>query len=151
MYNIKKLKDDIDVIEKSLHRNQKRFEIAKINSDRQIAFGFCMFATDKEGKPVVDLQGDGIEPDDLEDMAYNYVANGRDVGQLHMTSNEGYVVESFVTTPDKLEAMGIHDKLPIAWWVGLYIKDPEVWAKVKDGTYTAFSIEGIAERVESEV
>lgn len=124
------------------------FKIEKLNQDRQIAFGFCLFATDADGNVVVDLQGDTVTPEELESIAYNYVKNHRDVGQLHMTSGEGCVVESFVTTPDKFKAMGLDVKAPIAWWVGLYIEDPEVWSKVKSGEYRAFSIEGEAERVE---
>lgn len=124
------------------------FKIEKIQKERQIAFGYCLFSTDADGERVVDLQGDCITPEELENIAYNYVRNHRDVGQMHITSGEGCVVESFVSTPDKLQAMGIKDKLPIAWWVGLYIEDPDVWEKVKSGEYKAFSIEGEAERVE---
>ena len=38
--------------------------------------------------------------------------------------------------------------LPVGWWIGFQVTDPEVWAKVKDGTYSMFSIEGTAQRVE---
>lgn len=135
-------------VEPEVKKVSHQFKIEKLNQDRQIAFGFCLFATDADGNVVVDLQGDTVTPEELESIAYNYVKNHRDVGQMHMTHGEGCVVESFVTTPDKLKAMGIKDKLPIAWWIGLYIEDPEVWAKVKSGEYRAFSIEGEAERVE---
>ena len=34
------------------------------------------------------------------------------------------------------------------WWIGFQVTDADVWEKVKDGTYSMFSIEGKAERVE---
>lgn len=135
-------------VDNKVNKTAHRFSIEKLNNERQIAFGYCLFSQTADGERVVDLQGDTVSPDELENIAYNYVRNHRDVGQMHITSGEGCVVESFVTTPDKLEAMGIKDKLPIAWWVGLYIEDPNVWAKVKSGEYKAFSIEGEAERKE---
>ena len=151
-----KIKDDLDLIEKQLkskvNRTSHTFNITKTNNDRQIAFGFAMFSRTADGKEVVDLQGDSITPEELETLAYEYVKNGRDVGQLHETSGEGCVVESMVFTEDKLSIIGIPPKtVPIAWWVGLYIADPSVWALVKNGTYKAFSIEGTAERIEREV
>ena len=33
------------------------------------------------------------------------------------------------------------------WWIGFKVTDDDVWAKVKDGTYPMFSIEGEAVRV----
>ena len=38
--------------------------------------------------------------------------------------------------------------IPVGWWIGFLVTDEDVWEKVKDGTYTMFSIEGEAERVE---
>ena len=134
---------------KSTSKFNMTFDVKKSLDDRQIAFGYAMFSELKNGEPVVDTQGDMIEPYDLETMAYEYMMNGRDVGQMHETSNEGCVVESMVFTKDKMKALGIPEgTLPIAWWVGLYIKDPDVWELVKNGTYKAFSIEGKADREE---
>ena len=44
--------------------------------------------------------------------------------------------------------MGIPEGiLPVGWWIGFKIEDEAAWAKVKDGTYSMFSIEGKAQRV----
>ena len=49
----------------------------------------------------------------------------------------------------KMAAMGIPEgTLPVGWWIGFQVTDADVWEKVKDGTYSMFSIEGEAERVE---
>lgn len=141
--SIEKYKEDSQVAK------SYTFEIAKSNNDKQIAFGWAMISRTATGEEVVDLQGDCIDPEDLEDLAYNYVKLHRDVGQLHETEGEGCVVESVVFTEDKQEAIGIpKGTVPIGWWVGLFIEDPNVWARVKDGTYKAFSIEGSATREE---
>ena len=48
-----------------------------------------------------------------------------------------------------MKAMGIPEGiLPVGWWIGFKVTDPEVWEKVKDGTYSMFSIEGEAVREE---
>lgn len=150
------IKQLIDKISKSVNKELSKevtksytFNIAKSQDEQQIAFGWAMISRTASGEEVVDLQGDTIEPDELEKLAYNYVKLHRDVGQLHETDGEGCVVESVVLTLDKQKAMGIpKGTVPIGWWVGLYIRDAEVWARVKDGTYKAFSIEGSATREE---
>ena len=49
-----------------------------------------------------------------------------------------------------MSALGIPDgTIPEGWWVGFRVSDPDVWEKVKDGTYKMFSIEGTGERVEA--
>lgn len=59
------------------------------------------------------------------------------------------LVESVVFTEEKQRAMGIPEgTLPVGWWIGFKVLDADVWEKVKDGTYSMFSIEGEAERVE---
>jgi len=36
--------------------------------------------------------------------------------------------------------------VPSGWWVGFKVQDPEVWAKVKTGERTGFSIHGHGRR-----
>jgi hypothetical protein len=43
--------------------------------------------------------------------------------------------------------VGIPDGyMPEGWWVGFRIDEDSVWQKVKEGTYSMFSIEGTATR-----
>jgi hypothetical protein len=128
-----------------------KFKIAKSDEEKRIAFGWAMISRTSDGEVVTDLQGDQIEPDVLEDLAYKYVKLYRDVGQMHETDNEGCVVESFVSTLDKQKALGIPEGcVPVGWWIGLYIENDEAWELIKNGTYKAFSIEGTATREEVE-
>ena len=58
----------------------------------------------------------------------------------------GQMIESFMVTPDKLEAMGLPaDALPQGHWVGFHIPDADIFSKIKDGTYSSFSIQGDAD------
>jgi 2'-5' RNA ligase len=114
--------------------------ISKVDKDRQLVFGWVTIA-EEDGKPLVDLQGDVISEDEMERMAYQYVLDCREAGEMHERVGIGKLVESMVFTREKQQALGI-DLGHVAWWCGFHISDPEVWKKVKDGTYKAFSIHG---------
>lgn len=125
------------------------FKITKADDEKKLAFGWVLISQDVYGNEVFDLQDDGIDPDELEDLAYRYVRFYRDSGELHLTKGAAVVVESVVTTMEKQEIWGIpRGVLPVGWWCGFFIKDKDVWEKVKNGTYKAFSIEGSALRKE---
>lgn len=124
------------------------FQIAKTDEAERLVFGFANVSVAKDGGEIVDLQGDIIEPADLEKTAYEFVLKFREAGEMHKGSAVGQLVESMVFTPEKLEALGIaKDAVPCRWWVGFKLA-PEAFEKVKDGTYRMFSIQGRAEREE---
>ena len=67
---------------------------------------------------------------------------------MHERGGVAVLIESVVFTEDKMAAMGIPaGMLPVGWWIGFKVTDSDVWEKVKDGTYSMFSIEGEAERI----
>lgn len=124
-------------------------EIRKVDADRNIVFGWANIAVRKDGQQVVDTQGDMIDAAELEEAGYNFVLNFRSTGEMHKGDSKGELIESFVVTPEKLQKMGLPaDSLPIGWWVGFHISDDAVFAKVKEGKYSAFSIQGKAVREE---
>ena len=125
------------------------FTIYKADEDKHLVFGWASVSIRVDGLEIVDRQEDMIDPDDLEEAAYEYVLNFRDTGEEHLPGyrKKGKLIESCVFTPDKQAAMGIpHGILPVAWWVGFKIEDEDTWQRVKDGTYKMFSIEGKAHR-----
>jgi hypothetical protein len=124
------------------------FQIAKADVEKRIAFGWSVISRDAAGREVWDLQNDGIDPEDLEAMAYKYVRFYRDSGELHNGSQgKAVLIESVVTTLEKQIVWGIPSGvMPVGWWCGFYVLDDDVWAKVKSGEYAAFSIEGSALR-----
>ena len=72
----------------------------------------------------------------------------RDSGVMHEGDAKGVVVESIVFTKDKQASLGIPDGiLPEGWFITVKVQDPEVFAKVKDGTFKMFSIQGNAKRI----
>lgn len=128
-----------------------RFSIKKAENEKRLAFGWASIALDEAGKQLEDLQNDVLDPDVLEDAAYNFVRLYREGGEMHERGGCAVLVESVVFTKEKMAAMGIPEgTLPVGWWIGFYVADDEVWEKVKSGEYQMFSIEGTATREASE-
>lgn len=127
------------------------FKICKSDDDKMMAFGWANVSITTNGEEIVDWQEDIIEPEELENAAYDYVLLYREGGEMHERGGAAVLIESVVFTKEKMKAMGIPEgTLPLGWWIGFKVLDCDVWEKVKDGTYTMFSIEGEAERVEVE-
>ena len=128
---------------------KRRFKIEKANDEKMLAFGWASVAVRADGGQIEDWQGDIIDPEVLEDAAYEYVRLYRDGGEMHERGGVAALVESVVFTEEKQRLIGIPEgTLPVGWWIGFKVSDPDVWEKVKDGTYSMFSIEGEATRVE---
>lgn len=132
---------------RTVHRIQKIFP------ERQNVFGWASvgYLPDNGGyREYVDWQGDILKNvDDIEDAAYDFTLNSRDQGTEHVgKGGKGSLIESFVSTPEKWAAMGIPaGVLPIAWWTGFHISDPEAWDGVKKGRFKDFSVQGTGRRV----
>lgn len=130
--------------------NEKQtFSIFKTDDDKRLVFGWASISITVDGEQLEDRQKDIIDPEDLEEAAYEYVLNFRDTGEEHISTmrKKGKLVESCVFTEEKQKAIGIPlGTVPIGWWVGFKIEDDAAWQKVKNGTYKMFSIEGKASR-----
>jgi len=123
-------------------------EISKVDTDKQQVFGWASIV-EMNGEPVVDLQGDYIAIDEVEKSAYEYVHKSRKGGDMHLRDEvmgtpiaKSHMIESFVVTPEKKQALGLPAETPTGWWVGYQVNDPDLWAKVKSGERTGFSIHG---------
>lgn len=122
--------------------------ITKKDDEKQYAFGWAKIAVTVDGEQLVDRQEDLVASEDLEETAYKFVEFYREAGEMHERGGAGILIESIVFTAEKMRVMGIPEgTLPEGWWVGFHITDADVWEKVKDGTYSMFSIEGRARRV----
>jgi hypothetical protein len=134
-------------------------EITGVNDEKRQVFGWASIV-EKNGNPVVDLQGDYITIDELEKAAYDYVHKSRIGGAMHRRVDaDGNVIEkadrpyhaadlieSFVVTPEKIEKMGLTSDTPVGWWVGFKVNDDDVWKSVKSGDWKGFSIHGAGRR-----
>ena len=139
---VEKRDDEIDVLWDA--------EISKADADKQQIFGWAS-VVEVNGEPVVDLQGDHISVDEMEKAGYEYVMKSRKGGDMHLRNDwspiqKSEMIECFIVTPEKREAMGLPDSVPSGWWVGFKVQDPQVWSKVKSGERTGFSIHGHGRR-----
>lgn len=114
-----------------------------------LVFGFANVTVQEDGTLPFDWQGDMIKTTDLEMAAYSYVLNKGLANEEHMPDTDcGFLVESMMFTKEKMAALNIPEgTIPEGWWVGFWVPNKEVYAKVKNGTYNMFSIEGAATRV----
>ncbi|MGN0483840.1 MAG: XkdF-like putative serine protease domain-containing protein [Lachnospiraceae bacterium] len=132
-------------------KSENKFRILKSNDENMLAFGWASVAVRADGKLIEDWQKDIVDPEELEKAAYNFVELYREGGEMHERGGAAVLIESVVFTKEKMKAMGIQEgTVPEGWWIGFRVLDPEVWEKVKDGTYSMFSIEGEANREEVE-
>lgn len=121
------------------------FQLAKIDERAKQVFGYANVSVKRDGAAMVDLQDDEIPADVLEKAAYEFVAHYAECGEMHADEcYKGALIESFMITPEKLEALGLAaDAVPPRWWVGFQL-DAETFAKVATGKYRMFSIQGQA-------
>lgn len=129
--------------------HEHNYTILKTDNDKRLIFGWASISITADGEQLEDRQQDMIDPEDLEESAYEYVLKFRDTGEEHIPTmrKKGKLVESCVFTVEKQKAMGIPEgTLPVGWWVGFKIEDDAAWERVKNGTYRMFSVEGVATR-----
>lgn len=125
------------------------FLVAKTDDAKRLVFGWASVSKDAAGNLLEDLQGDVIEPAELEKAVYEFVLDEGTANEMHRGRVKGRLVESMMVTPDKLAAMGLASVTApkAAWWLGFKF-DADAYARVKQGTYGMFSIEGESESEE---
>ena len=128
-------------------------EFSKVDDERMQVFGWASIV-EVGGKPVIDRQGDWIDPVEIEKAAYAYVEKSRKGGNQHKRADDGEpfhasdMIESIVFTDEKVSKMGLPDDFPRGWWVGYQVRDRETWDDIKAGRKTGFSIHGKGRRRE---
>ena len=148
-------KDTVKKADKKVQKppdiSKRKFRITKSDDDRMLAFGWASVSMRVDGEIIEDWQQDIVEPEELENAAYRFVELYREGGEMHERGGAAVLIESVVFTEEKMKAIGIPlGTLPVGWWIGFKVLDEDVWKKVKDGTYSMFSIEGEAKREEAE-
>ena len=131
-------------------------DISKADEEKRQVYGWASI-TEKDGMPVVDLQGDYITIDEVEKAAHNYLQESRKGGVMHKRADDGEphhvadLIESVVITPKKKEALGLPEDSPTGWFIGLQVHDEEVWQDVKQGKFPELSVHGRGKRIPKEV
>ncbi len=95
---------------------------------------------------VVDSQGDTYSSEAVEETAHDWLERFRNIDLQHKVFVNGLVspVESYITRSDQ-EINGQSVKQG-SWILGVHVNDDGIWAKVKSGAFTGFSINGFAKR-----
>lgn len=116
-------------------------------ADEGLVSGWANIAINKDGSRPLDWSDDVIEPATLEKAAIQFMEEYGESGVEHKGDAVGVVVESIMFTKEKQAAIGIPEgTVPEGWFITVKVKDPDVFAKVKDGTYKMFSFQGTARR-----
>ncbi|MMZ45698.1 hypothetical protein D3C75_232870 [compost metagenome] len=122
--------------------------IKSVDNNNHLVFGWANISVNKDGSLPLDWADDVIPTPVLEKAAYNFVLSHRVTGEMHQGGVVGYLIESVMFTKEKMASMGVAEGVvPEGWWVGFYIPDDEVCAKIKSGEYKMFSIQGHYKKV----
>ena len=117
-------------------------QILKADDEQRLVYGWASVVTEK-GEPVVDRQGDVIEPETLVKAVNNFMENIRVGKEMHKGDQIGAVIHSMPVTKEIGESLGIQSDRE-GWVVAFKVYDDDVWDKVKSGELAAFSIGGRA-------
>ena len=117
-------------------------QILKADEEQRLVYGWASVVTEK-GEPVVDRQGDVIEPETLVKAVNNFMENIRVGKEMHKGDQIGAVIHSMPITKEIGESLGIQSDRE-GWVVAFKVYNDDVWARVKSGELAAFSIGGRA-------
>jgi len=120
--------------------------VVKLDDDQRVVYGWASLICEN-GTPVVDLQGDVIEPAELVKAATDFMLDARIAKAMHDGGQIGEVVHSFPMVSDITKSFGFDTGGREGWIVAVKVHDDAVWARVKKGDFKAFSIGAYAERV----
>lgn len=118
-------------------------QILKIDQDQHLVYGVVLIPD------IQDAQGDIISRQDVQQAAHQFVADyslGKSaLGDNHTTqAKNSNVVESYIAPQD----LSINNKAVSkgSWVLVSKVLDKRIWRKIKDGTYTGYSIGGRGQR-----
>ena len=89
---IERMKKFSDYIEKSVVGTNPeepegvlkgRFKVMKSDDEKMLAFGWASVSMRVDGEVIEDWQNDIVEPEDLENAAYEFVLLYREGGEMH--------------------------------------------------------------------
>lgn len=130
-------------------------DIQKADDELRVVYGWASIVQ-KDGKPVIDAQGDIVPVIELQKAAHNFVSDARSGGVMHIKDADGKIVkvgeivESVIFTQDLQKALGV-DLGQVGWFIGYRVEHDGIWDGIKKGDYPAFSIGGGGFRMEVDV
>lgn len=129
------IKNEYDIEEK------KSIEVSvlKANDEKKLIYGIAL-------KPdVPDAHDDIISNEEIQKSAHDYLMFRRNTGIQHEEEAQALICESYITPLD----MTIDNKTikKGTWIICMKIFDNDLWLKVKQGDYKAFSVGGYARKI----
>ena len=125
-----------------VNKSFEETKILKVDDEQRIVYGWASVVTE-DGEPVVDSQGDVIEPEEMVKMANDFMLAVRTAKAMHKGDKIGEVIHSMPLTAELAKALGLHTDME-GWIVGVKVYSDDVWASVKSGEFAGFSIGGRA-------
>ena len=92
---------------------------------------------------TVDLEGDFEFPEDIQEAAFKFMEDARNIGEMHTKfGGIGVPVESWILREAIFVDKGMEFKIYPAgtWMMSVKVTDDKVWEKVRNGELTGFSI-----------
>jgi hypothetical protein len=133
---------------------ENKFSFSVVNSEERIVVGPAMvpdmkiYRRDETGEYYVFFDKKTIET-----IALKFYSKGfqQSANEMHMKPIEGVTFfQSWIADESKgIPKMKQFEDLPDGtWFLGAKIMNDETWAKVKDGTFRGFSVEGMFDMTE---
>lgn len=136
--------------EKTEERNWSvTFEITKIDKEERLVHGWAVITSDENGIPIVDSDDHIIPTIELQKAVHDAFMQSSGVGKvgdMHEKSGIGDVVNTVIVTKKLRESAPevFSSKGPEGWFTSFYVRDDEVWEKVKSGERPELSMRGTA-------
>ena len=111
-----------------------KIPISKIDTSRQLVFGWANISKNSNGESFFDLHGHTIPVAELEKAVYRFNVESRSGGEMHIDTDapKSVMVESMMFTKEKWSLLGVDGPVTEGWWVGFKVNDPELFTKVKE-------------------
>jgi hypothetical protein len=125
----------------------RSLEVIEKREDQRIVLGVALVPD------VEDAQGDIINAEEIAQGAHDFMANygaqRTHMGIMHKaTTNKVVILESYIAPVD----LYVNGKTIVegSWVVKIKVNDGQIWKKVKNGQFQAFSIGGTGKRIPME-
>lgn len=120
-------------------------EFSKRSDELRLVGGFA-YVSKRDGKEMVDLQGDSIPTSVLREAVHEFMKTRRDMGIMHIVGPDGKPVAAgevveMAVFGDGFSPPGMEEGTE-GLWVVAKVNDQEVWNLVKSGLLRGFSIGG---------
>jgi len=124
---------------------QKSIAVEKVDPNHGLVFGWAIICQQIDADGVAsdyyDTQNDHISEAEMLAASVSFMKSARTSKEMHKGESVGCVL---FATPVTAELAKIWKTDKTGLWIGVHYDDPAIIAKYADGTYSGFSIGGMA-------